>query len=189
MEGVVLKILGAVFILLSSGGAGAWASWCFKRRLELLERLRQMIYFLKGEITYSHAPLKEALERAGRRGKGSLGNLFLAVSSEIGRGQGESFGEIWEKEMEKLCSGPEGRLLKSQDIRELYRLGAHLSGCGHAGKNAVPVSGGAGFFHWSASGLQAGAVQALWQFGNIGRLISCDRYVLTVGRRCLWESI
>lgn len=126
MEGAALKILGAVFILLSSGGAGAWASWCFKRRLELLERLRQMIYFLKGEITYSHAPLKEALERAGRRGKGSLGNLFLAVSSEIGRGQGESFGEIWEKEMEKLCSGPEGRLLKSQDIRELCRLGEHL---------------------------------------------------------------
>ena len=35
----------------------------WRERLRLLEKLRQMIYFLKGEITYSHAPLAEGLER------------------------------------------------------------------------------------------------------------------------------
>ena len=41
-----------------------------------MEQLRQMVYFLKGEILYSRAPLAEALEQAGKRSGGELGRFF-----------------------------------------------------------------------------------------------------------------
>ena len=123
---MILKGIGMILVLFSSAGLGIWSSWCFRGRLKMLERLRQMIYFLKGEITYSHAPLKEAMERVGRREAGSLGQLFLAVSREIDSGQGESFGEIWSKALKELAGQEEGRYLLEQDLEQLRGLGDHL---------------------------------------------------------------
>ena len=59
------KWTGAVLVLFSAGGLGIWSAMQWKGRLRMLETLRQMIYFLKGEITYSRAPLAEALEHLG----------------------------------------------------------------------------------------------------------------------------
>ena len=61
------KWTGAVLVLFSAGGLGIWSAMQWKGRLRMLETLRQMIYFLKGEITYSRAPLAECL--AWQRGK------------------------------------------------------------------------------------------------------------------------
>ena len=67
------KWTGAILVLFSAGGLGIWSAMQWKGRLRMLETLRQMIYFLKGEITYSRAPLAEALERVGKREPGPLG--------------------------------------------------------------------------------------------------------------------
>ena len=64
---MALKWIGSMLVLFSAGGFGIWSAMQWRERLRLLEKLRQMIYFLKGEITYSHAPLAEALERVGKR--------------------------------------------------------------------------------------------------------------------------
>lgn len=58
------KWTGAILVLFSAGGLGIWSAMQWKGRLRMLETLRQMIYFLKGEITYSRAPLAEALYQA-----------------------------------------------------------------------------------------------------------------------------
>ena len=63
---MMFKCLGAALVLISAPGLGLWLAGQWKERLRQLEKLRQMIYFLKGEITYSHAPLAEALERVGQ---------------------------------------------------------------------------------------------------------------------------
>lgn len=60
----------------AGSGMGVWLAWGYKKRLSTLENLRRMIYCLKGEIVYSHAPLEEAFERIGKREKGVLGELL-----------------------------------------------------------------------------------------------------------------
>lgn len=63
---MVIKWAGIGLVLFSGTGWGMWMAWRWRARLEALETLRQMIFGLKGEITYSRAPLEEALERPGR---------------------------------------------------------------------------------------------------------------------------
>ena len=102
------KWTGAVLVLFSAGGLGIWSAMQWKGRLRMLETLRQMIYFLKGEITYSRAPLAEALERVGKREPGPLGGLFEAAAEGIYMQEGESLQEIWKRQVMNLNtdSGP-----------------------------------------------------------------------------------
>lgn len=123
---MTVKWIGVVMVLFSAGGFGIWSAMEWKRRLRLLELLRQMVYFLKGEITYSHAPLAEALERVGRRTQGPLGELFTGVALGICSQEGESLQEIWLKAVNGL-SGKEMRLpLTGEDLEQLSHLGEYL---------------------------------------------------------------
>ena len=74
--GCSLNGQGGLLILFAGSGMGVWLAWGYKKRLQTLETLRRMVYCLKGEIVYSHAPLEEAFERIGRREKGIPGELL-----------------------------------------------------------------------------------------------------------------
>ena len=75
------KWTGGLLILFAGSGMGVWLAWGYKKRLQTLETLRRMVYCLKGEIVYSHAPLGEAFERIGKREKSVLGELFMQILS------------------------------------------------------------------------------------------------------------
>lgn len=123
---MAFKWLGSLLVLFAAGGFGVWSAMQWRERLRLLEKLRQMIYFLKGEITYSHAPLAEGLERVGKRESGPLGKLFTSAAEGICRQEGESLQEIWNREVDVLSS-PMVRLpLISEDLEQLAGLGEHL---------------------------------------------------------------
>ena len=77
------KWTGGLLILFAGSGMGVWLAWGYKKRLQTLETLRRMVYCLKGEIVYSHAPLEEAFERIGRREKGIPGELFIQTAERI----------------------------------------------------------------------------------------------------------
>ena len=98
------KWTGGLLILFAGSGMGVWLAWGYKKRLQTLETLRRMVYCLKGEIVYSHAPLEEAFERIGRREKGIPGELFIQTAERIGSRTGENFAKIWEKTIEELIS-------------------------------------------------------------------------------------
>ena len=120
------KWLGAVLILCSSTGLGFKTASDRRQALRLLETLRQMILFLKGEITYRRCGLEEALEQVGKREKGELSRLFLDTADAI-RGQGgESFCQIWRKNLENFFRSGQGRLLSKEDRERLEELGEHL---------------------------------------------------------------
>lgn len=123
---MLLKYLGAALILISSPGLGMYLAGQWKERLRLLEKLRQMIYFLKGEITYSHAPLAEALERVGRRGGGPLGDMFVRASERICTQEGESLQEIWSGETRTMAAGAKNLPLTRADLEQFNALGEHL---------------------------------------------------------------
>ena len=121
-----MKWIGSMLVLFSAGGFGIWSAMQWRERLRLLEKLRQMIYFLKGEITYSHAPLAEALERVGKREAGPLGQLFTAAAEGICRQEGESLQEIWRRQVMDLNTDG-GRIpLVQEDLEQLAHLGEHL---------------------------------------------------------------
>ena len=123
---MAFKWLGSLLVLFAAGGFGVWSAMQWRERLRLLEKLRQMIYFLKGEITYSHAPLAEGLERVGKRDPGPLGTLFTSAAEGICRQEGESLQEIWSREV-GLLSSPKVRLpLTDEDLEQLTGLGEPL---------------------------------------------------------------
>ena len=123
---MVIKWAGIGLVLFSGTGWGMWMAWRWRARLEALETLRQMIFGLKGEITYSRAPLEEALERVGRRENGFLGRLFTGAPREIAASREETFSKIWEKQVELIKKGPQGEILDEKDIKQLAGLGGRL---------------------------------------------------------------
>ena len=85
-----------------------------------------MVYCLKGEIVYSHAPLEEAFERIGRREKGIPGELFIQTAERIGSRTGENFAKIWEKTIEEMEKSGNPLFLEKEDKEKLLSLGGQL---------------------------------------------------------------
>lgn len=85
-----------------------------------------MIYCLKGEIVYSHAPLEEAFERIGKREKGVLGELFTQTAEKIGCHNGETFSKIWEQTIEEMEKNGKSLFLEKEDREKLLSLGGQL---------------------------------------------------------------
>ena len=59
--GVMMKLFGSVLLMTGTSGYGFWKAACYKRRISLLEQLRQMVFLLKGQVLYANATLEEAL--------------------------------------------------------------------------------------------------------------------------------
>ena len=110
----------------AGSGMGVWLAWGYKKRLSTLENLRRMIYCLKGEIVYSHAPLEEAFERIGKREKGVLGELFTQTAEKIGCHNGETFSKIWEQTIEENGKKWKPLFLEKEDREKLLSLGGQL---------------------------------------------------------------
>lgn len=125
-----MKWMGACFVTLGCSGLGRHMARQWKLRLQWLEQMRRMIYYLKGEIVYGHTALGEALRRVGercRRAEGETGLqemplFFLAVARRIEEQKGESFAVIWKEELENIRNAP----LKESDFSGLKTLGDHL---------------------------------------------------------------
>ena len=122
----MLKLAGALLILISAAGLGFRMAARWRQRVRELEQLRQMVYFLKGEIVYSRAPLAEALEQAGKRSVGELGRFFEKAAEGIRRNAGESLYEIWSEAMEALGKGERETALTGEDLLQLKGLGRNL---------------------------------------------------------------
>ena len=122
----MLKLAGALLILISAAGLGFRMAARWRQRVRELEQLRQMVYFLKGEIVYSRAPLAEALEQAGKRSGGELGRFFEKAAEGIRQNAGESLYEIWSGAMEALENGKRETALSAEDLVQLKGLGRNL---------------------------------------------------------------
>ncbi len=123
---MIARAAGILLTLFSAGGMGLWYTWKWMGRLRTLERLRRMVYVLKGEITYRKAPLADGLEQAGRREGDALGALFLRMAERIRKREGESLDVIWREETAQLDGQAEGQLLTAEDRTLLGGLGGQL---------------------------------------------------------------
>ncbi len=118
-----LKMAGCTMVVFGAAGYGVWLAGCYKRRLKLLEQLRQMIFLLKGQIMYANAPLAEAFETVGSRTEGVLSSFFLQVAERAEGRQGDRFVQIWKEEVDKLAPQT---VFSREDRQSLASMGEHL---------------------------------------------------------------
>ena len=120
---VIVKIIGACFLLPGCTGLGLWYAGNYRRHLEMAEQLRKMLFLLKGQILYANAPLEEAFRKVGEKSQGHLSDFFRAVADRIEMQEGEVFYDIWKEEVGRIR--PEVPLDK-KDRQELLAFGEHL---------------------------------------------------------------
>lgn len=120
---MLVKLLGACFVILSSSAIGLQMSKAMKQHIRSLQLLRKIMVMLKGEITYANTPLEEAFHLIGRKVGGEYGSFLEEVSGRLGARSGERFAQIWREEIDKQLKRV---YLNGSDLEELKLLGENL---------------------------------------------------------------
>ena len=120
---MMLKILGSVCVIAAAAGLGLSLAGQWREHLKAVEKLRRMIFMLKGEILYANAPLEEAFYHVGAKTGGALGEFFVSVAGRIESQQGEPFFALWK---EAIAGLGRDAGLSEQDKQELAGFGEHL---------------------------------------------------------------
>lgn len=119
----MLKLLGAVLVLVTSSLAGFCVARGFSRRPGELQSLRASLQMLETEITYTATPLAEAMERVGARAEPGIATLFLRAGEELRAMSGCNAQEAWDRALLALYSTT---ALRPVDLSILRQLGASL---------------------------------------------------------------
>ncbi len=98
----MVKVIGAIFILLSTSWAGFEASKYLTERPRQLRLLKVALQALEAEIMYSHTPLHEASRKISSQLQKPVSWLFEAFSKKltehditVKRAWEESLNEVW----------------------------------------------------------------------------------------------
>lgn len=123
MAEIILKILGASLVILSSTGIGMYFSSITKGRLHDLKDLKKDIYLLRGDIHYGNTPLPDAIAALAERGSDNFTLFFCEVSKNLREREGQSFSSIWDKGIETFLKDS---YISTVDKRQLAKLGETL---------------------------------------------------------------
>lgn len=119
----MLKLAGALMIIVSAGGIGISCSVDVKRYCMELRLLKQMLYMLRGEIKYTKTPLEEAFLAISVRMPEPFSLFLKRTAEEMENLDGRTFGELWRDQIQK---GLAGTKLKREDREQLGVLGEIL---------------------------------------------------------------
>ena len=78
-----MKIVGAAFVLISSGGIGFLYAQQLIKRVREMEELYQLLKLILGDIRYMRTTLPEAVEKARKRHKGSFQTFLFEVEERL----------------------------------------------------------------------------------------------------------
>ena len=118
-----MRGLGAVFIIVACTAMGAGAVLRMRERKHLLEKMRRMVVYLKGEIMYANTPLETAFLRTGKREDGKLAELFCSVAQRLESGTEQNFAGVWKEQAESILADTP---LKRRDREQLLAFGRSL---------------------------------------------------------------
>ena len=100
-----IKLLGICLVCVSCAGIGGGEALCLIGRRRFLEEVKRIAAGLRGEIGYTQAVLPLVLCRAGARGDGKAGKLFLVAGERLEANPECPFGRIWEAVLEEQGEG------------------------------------------------------------------------------------
>lgn len=121
----MLKLLGAVLIILSSTMGGYFVAKSYKERPSQLRFMQQAFQMLETEIVYGSVPLDMAMRHISKRINGNIKYFFESMADNLTNLDGASTFECWQSAINQhfhLTS------LKSQDKEILIQFGHTLGG-------------------------------------------------------------
>lgn len=119
----MLKLVGAIMIILSGTGMGFQASERLFRQNELLKRLKKMIVLLRGEIKYNNTYLGQALENVSGKISEPYSTFLQYLAQRSEENEGESFAALWR---ESVTVNLQESGLSKQHLERLVELGETL---------------------------------------------------------------
>ena len=115
-----IKLLGICLVCVSCAGIGGGEALRLIGRRRFLEEVKRIATGLRGEIGYTQAVLPLALCRAGARGDGKAGKLFLVAGERLEANPECPFGRIWEAVLEEQGIRP---MLGTEEWEMMCRFG------------------------------------------------------------------
>ncbi|OIU71093.1 stage III sporulation protein SpoIIIAB [Rossellomorea aquimaris] len=97
----MIKVIGAVFILLSTSWAGFEVSKYLTERPRQLRLLKVALQSLEAEITYSHTPLHEAARKISKQLQKPVSWFFEGFSKKL-TAQEISVKKAWEDSLDEV---------------------------------------------------------------------------------------
>ncbi len=119
----MIRIVGAVLVVMASAGIGFSYSFCLGRRLEQLRQLERMTLLLKGEISYGYASLPEALTSIGKKMPEPFTHFLCQTASRLKVYPDKSFQQVFQEEVEEDLKTS---ALTAKDKKALMQMGAFL---------------------------------------------------------------
>jgi len=99
---MLLRIAGALAVMLGCAGLGLYYSAKDGFRIYELQELKKALLILSSEIEYMRAPLNIACANIAKRTESTIGALFLQFSQLLADGKGETAYRLWVTAMESL---------------------------------------------------------------------------------------
>ena len=115
-----IKLLGICLVCVSCAGIGGGEALRLIGRRRFLEEVKRIAAGLRGEIGYTQAVLPLVLCRAGARGDGKAGKLFLVAGERLEANPECPFGSIWEAVLEEQGIRP---MLGTEEWELMCRFG------------------------------------------------------------------
>ena len=110
-------------VISASGYLGFYYSSRVRRRLTQMRTVRQILYMLKGEISYSASTLPESLETISGKTDRPFRGFLERVAQRLGNLEGQTMEQIWRQELQTFRRETS---MKPQDLEEWESLGARL---------------------------------------------------------------
>ena len=118
----MIKLAGAVLVMLSSCAIGGVFAAQVKEQEKWLKDIKIALFLLLGELEYHQIPFPEALCLVGRRHGGYIGSFLNEIGERLGKKEGVTVKKIWEEQGRKFLK--DAPLTKEQK-EEFTELGGY----------------------------------------------------------------
>lgn len=119
----MLKLLGAVLVVMACGYAGFTVARRYQRRPKDLRYLQGALQMLETEISYGATPLPEAFDLVSQRCEKGVATLFATARDRLLTGDGVTVREAWGEALEVFARHS---AINASDMAVLRALGAVL---------------------------------------------------------------
>ena len=121
----MIKILGAVLLLLGTTSFGLYMGCRYNSRLHCLQEFKKAFLHIQGEIRYMNTPMPETFEITARMLRGVCREFFERVAAELSAGMGAELKAVWERTVKSVLTSD---ILEREAASELSDMGGQL-GC------------------------------------------------------------
>ncbi len=119
----MVKIFGALLVILSCSTIGVYFSSLVRGRVTDLRAMKKNITILRGDIKYGNTTLPEAIGALSRRNVDNFKEFFAGIEQDLLRSSGLSFQAIWEEGTKNYMKNS---YMNQQDREQLNQLGENL---------------------------------------------------------------